>query len=196
MLKIVNIRSVRLGARDGTFTSRCTVFCPRSNQTVDLEHCSSCPFRSEEEPSADRQVITCTTSDADSVRAAGSLVLGSLTCVDAAMPFSALRTMRLPQPLIPVFDGPHEAYVGCISPSLFDIALELPPRVRVALLDSARVGDVMTSTVAIAEEVTLLAAAGAMSRARARHLPVITRSGGVAGILDDVTLLLGLSDSK
>ena len=196
MSQVVSIRRVRIGARDGTFTPRRTVFCPRANQSVHLEQCEPCPLRSGGDVALDHVSITCTTDPTEAPRAVGSLVLGPLTCIDAAMPFAALRTMRLDQVLTAVVEGDHARYVGCIRPSVFGVALELPPRVRAALLDSARVGDVMLATVPIAEGVTLLEAAGVMNRARARHLPVIATDGSVAGLLDDVTLLIGVSQSR
>ena len=196
MIKLVSIRRVRLVAAEGTVTSRCTAFCPRANQSVDLAQCERCPFRSEEGSDLDGLAMTCMIDHVEASPAVGSLALGPLTCVDAAMPFAALRTMHVPQRTNPVVNGPGAKYIGCISPSLLDVALELPPRVRATLFDSARVGDFTTATLAIAEGATMLEAARAMTQAGARHLPVVARDGRVAGILDDLTLLNGMSHAK
>ena len=196
MIKLVSIRRIRLVAPEGTVTSRGTAFCPRSSQSVDLAQCEHCPFRSEEGSAPDGLAMTCMIDHVEASPAVGSLVLGPLTCVDAAMPFAALRTMHVTQRTIPVIDGPGAKYIGCISRSLLDVARELPPRVRAALLDTARVGDLTTATVAIAEGATMLEAARAMTQAGARHLPVVARDGSVAGILDDLTLLNGMSHAR
>lgn len=176
-------------------TSARAVFCPRTSGSVDIERCAACPFRRGAALRPEDETIQCeleaaATNDPLASVLVGALLRGPTVSVDAALPFAALRVLAVDQPLIPIVDGPCGHYVGCIDHRLVGVALDLPPRVRAMLLDTALVADLMGRTAPIAESATVVQAAAAMARAHSRHLPVVTSDGELAGVVRDVDLLL------
>ncbi len=198
--KTVHVRLERLVRGDGSAPARRTVFCPRAKRTVPLDPCASCAFRAGGPLEAEAESIVCEVDEYVTPTLAsipvGTLVRGRLTCVARDLRFAALRAMGFEQPLIPVIGARDDQLVGCLATALLTVSYDLPPRARAALLDTAQVGDLMTCLPAVSEDEPLLAAAVAMRQAFVRQLPVVTREGRCAGVVDDLALLRAATRSS
>lgn len=191
---VAAIRTERSVGSDATWIERRTVFCPRSFGSVDAERCARCPFRQgatlrPEDETIRCEVVPAALPDDPLEFPVGALLRGRTTSVDAALPVDALGVLGLDQPLVPIVEDRGGRYLGCIDSALVTGAVDLPPRARALLLDSARAADVMKHTPSVPEDAPVLDVAIAMARTHSRHLPVVTRTNRVAGLIRDIDLL-------
>jgi hypothetical protein len=163
--------------RDGTSERTLHVSCPMLGETVSIERCVACPMcvqLNALDGTAGRPSIACAfeaPSRPPRAREVGSLLSRFAMCVrDDALDAVLATTARAAMPVVD--EGLH--LVGLLEPG---------PHVRV---DDGRLG------LAVEEHTLLPAALAHMARRRLRQVPVVSRSGKVVGVLDDIEALRAL----
>jgi CBS domain-containing protein len=188
--------------RDGSHAIGFRVFCPRRNESLDLDVCRSCPSSIEitGDAAGDSRVRCHPPAHDDRPRieggtqAVGVLLRAPIVVVRENLRIQDLASLLVERAAPQLFVVDEESrLIGAVRESdlvrTAPAALDAWPGPLVEALSGQRptiAGDIMASTVAVRESTPVRRALLQMAVAHVRQAPIVTADGTLLGVLGDL----------